>query len=105
MPCGSNISSEHILMTMRSFGRCSPLACRFVAALCFCLIGLSPTFAQQAAQRDPAEPQQGQPHPKLLPRPAGSIARQNVDTKSMRALIDQLVSCGTRLSLSSWTDA
>jgi hypothetical protein len=76
----------------------------FVAIVCFC-IAVSPAFAQQSAPRDPAEPQQDPPHTKLLPRPAGAIARQSVDEKSMRALIDQLVSCGTRLSLSSWTDA
>jgi hypothetical protein len=74
----------------------------FVASVCLC-IALAPTFAQQAT-RDPAEPQKGQPHPKPLPRPTAAIARQSVDEKSMRALIDQLVSCGTRLSLSSWTD-
>jgi hypothetical protein len=74
------------------------------AGVYFC-IACSPALGQQSAPRDPAEPQQGQPHPKLLPRPAGAIARKNVDEKSMRALIDQLVSCGTRLSLSSWTDA
>src|SRR6266481_4720627 len=76
----------------------------FVASVCF-WFAISPAFAQQSAPRDPAEPQQGQPHAKLLPRPAAAIARQSVDEKSMRALIDQLVSCGTRLSLSSWTDA
>jgi len=75
----------------------------FVASVCFCL-ALAPTFAQQSASRDPAEPQQSRPHPKLLPHPTGSIARQSVNEKSMRALIDQLVSCGTRLSLPSWTD-
>jgi hypothetical protein len=73
-------------------------------SVCF-WIAISPTFAQQSAPHDPAEPQQGQPHPKLLPRPLAAIARQSVDEKSMRALIEQLVSCGTRLSLSSWTDA
>jgi hypothetical protein len=74
-------------------------------AISVCLWGaISPASAQQRAPRDPAEPQQGQPHPKLLPRPAAAIARQTVDVKSMRVLIDQLVSCGTRLSLSSWTD-
>jgi Peptidase family M28 len=74
------------------------------AGVYFC-IACSPALGQQSAPRDPAEPQQGQPHPKLLPRPVGAIARKSVDEKSMRALIDQLVSCGTRLSLSSWTDA
>jgi len=73
------------------------------ASICFWPV-ISPTVAQQSAQRDPAEPQQAQPHPKPLPRPTAAIARQSVDEKSMRALIDQLVSCGTRLSLSSWTD-
>lgn len=73
-------------------------------SVCF-WIAISPTFAQQSAPHDPAEPQQGQPHPKLLPRPLAAIARQSVDEKSMRALIEQLVSCGTRLSLSSWSDA
>ena len=92
-------------MTKRSSGLRSHLVRRFATGLGLCLISLSPTPAQQTAPRDPAEPQQRQPHPKLLPRPTNAIARQIVDTKSMRALIDQLVSCGTRLSLSSWTDA
>ena len=64
-----------------------------------------PAAAQQAAPRDPAEPAQGGPHPKLLPRPAGGVARQTVDEKSMRALIAKLVACGTRLTLSSWSDS
>jgi hypothetical protein len=76
-----------------------------IIAVSICLwVGISPAFAQRPAPRDPAEPQQGQPHANLLPRPAAGVARQSVDEKSMRALIDQLVSCGTRLSLSSWTD-
>jgi Peptidase family M28 len=80
------------------------LGSTFAASVCF-WFAFSPAFAQQSVPHDPAEPQQGQPHTKLLPRPAGAVARQSVDEKSMRALIDQLVSCGTRLSLSSWTDA
>jgi Peptidase family M28 len=82
-----------------------PLLGSFIAATVCLWIGLPQASAQQSAQRDPAEPQQAQPHPKLLPHAAGAIARQSVDEKSMRALIHQLVSCGTRLSLSSWTDA
>jgi hypothetical protein len=74
-----------------------------VAHVCLS-IAIAPALAQQSTRRDPAEPQQPQPHPKLLPHPAAAIARKSVDEKSMRALIDQLVSCGTRLSLSSWTD-
>ncbi len=79
------------------------LGSSIAASVCF-WVAISPAFAQQSAPRDPAEPQQARPHPKLLPRPAGSVARQSVDEKSMRALIEQLVACGTRLSLSSWTD-
>jgi len=74
-----------------------------ITSICFCIV-LASAFAQQPAPPDPAEPQQRRPHPKLSPRPTGAIARKSVDEKSMRALIDQLVSCGTRLSLSSWTD-
>src|SRR6267378_3864891 len=91
-------------MTNGSYLHRSLLAISFAAAVCF-WFAFSPAFAQQSAPRDPAEPQQGRPHPKVLPRPAGAVARKSVDEKSMRALIDQLVACGTRLSLSSWTDA
>src|SRR3989475_7965592 len=65
----------------------------------------SPSFAQQAVPRDPAEPTQGKPQPKILPRPTGRILRASLDEKSMRALIAKLLACGTRLTLSSWTDA
>ena len=64
----------------------------------------SPSYSQTRVSRDPAEPQQGKPQAKILPRPVGAIARQSVDEKSMRALIRKLVACGTRLTLSSWTD-
>jgi len=63
-----------------------------------------PGTAQQSVPRDPAEPAQGKPQPKILARPAGGIARASVDEKSMRALIGKLVACGTRLTLSSWED-
>ena len=64
----------------------------------------TPATAQRAVPRDPGEPEQGKPQPKPLARPAGAIARQSVDEKAMRALIHDQVSCGTRLTLSSWTD-
>lgn len=72
--------------------------------------GLSwlPSHAQASAQvaepRDPAEPLAGKPNPKLPPRPGGAVSRQSVDEKGMRALIQALVACGTRNSLSSWND-
>jgi Peptidase family M28 len=59
---------------------------------------------QASSGRDPAEPLTGAPHPKLLPRLSGRIPRQSIDEKSMRALIHELVGCGTRLTLSSWDD-
>jgi hypothetical protein len=60
--------------------------------------------AQGSKGGDPAEPQLGAPKPKTMPRPAGGVARKDVDTQGMRALIDRLVACGTRLTVSSWTD-
>ncbi len=75
-----------------------------VAAPLALAMGIAPAFAQQAAPRDPAEPPHAKPHPKILPRPAGAILRSSVDEKSMRALIHSLVGCGTRLTLSSWSD-
>ena len=62
----------------------------------------SPTKA--TVSRDPSEPLTGTPRPKILPRPLGAIPRASVDEKSMRALIHELVGCGTRLTLSSWDD-
>ena len=75
-----------------------------VALLALLAVGPIPASAQQVAPRDPAEPAQGKPQPKILARPAGPAARASVDEKSMRALIGKLVACGTRLTLSSWDD-
>ena len=74
------------------------------AAAMALLIAAVPAFAQQPAPRDPAEPPQARSQLKTLPRPLGAISRQSIDEKSMRTLIHNLVSCGTRLTLSSWTD-
>src|SRR5467141_425950 len=63
-----------------------------------------PLAAQGLVQNDPAEPMQNRPNPKILPRPAGAIQRSAVDEKSMRELVERLVACGTRNSLSSWND-
>jgi len=78
----------------------------FVAALTVSLAGMGAARAQQAPVRDPAEPPKGVTlEKKVVPRPAGAISRPSIDEKSMRSLIHDLVSCGTRLTLSSWTDA
>jgi hypothetical protein len=74
------------------------------ALLAVLALGWLPAVAQQAVPRDPAEPAQGKPQPKILARPAGRVLRASVDEKSMKALIGKLVACGTRLTLSSWTD-
>src|SRR5947207_13701296 len=74
------------------------------ALLALLAVGSIPAAAQQVAPRDPAEPAQGKPQPKILARPAGRVARASVDEKSMRVLIGKLVACGTRLTLSSWDD-
>ncbi len=77
--------------------------CLAMATIATALLAIS-SPAQQVAPRDPAEPLQGAPQPKLLPRPAGEIPRESVDEKSMQSLIHQLVACGTRLTISSWAD-
>jgi Peptidase family M28 len=74
-------------------------------ALFALIVAHIPAFGQSAVSHDPTEPQQKVAKPKTLPRPAGTLARASVDEKSMRALIEELVSCGTRLSIASWTDA
>jgi hypothetical protein len=79
---------------LRCFAELVAISCVLIA---FCGLPLR-------AQRDPAEPAAGLPSPKLLPRPAGAIARGDVDEAGMRSLIEQLVACGTRNSLSSWDD-
>jgi hypothetical protein len=87
-------------MTSRESGRA---AIAMIAAAM--LIGLTLfSFAPLAAQSDPAEPSQGKPNLKILPRPAGAVMRREVNENSMRALIEKLVGCGTRQSMSSWED-
>jgi hypothetical protein len=77
----------------------------FIAFLFFVFLAdVIPAAGQRVAPRDPVEPASGKPQPKMLARPAGRLTRASVDEKSMRALIGKLVACGTRLTLSSWTD-
>lgn len=77
-------------------------AAKIVLVVLIALLACGAAFnAFAAPEGDPVEPSHA---PKLLPRPAGAITRQQINEKSMRALIEQLVACGTRSSLSSWTD-
>jgi hypothetical protein len=78
---------------------------RVATGLLAVLSGMSAAVAQEKAMRDPAEPTTNAPKPKLPPKPEGAIERSAIDEKAMGALIHNLVSCGTRLTLSSWTDA
>ena len=87
---------------------CRGRVCGFVASGLAAVIWLgvagAPALGQRGGGRDPVEPQQGAPKRQILARPAGAVARKAVDEKGMRSLIDELVACGTRLTLSSWTD-
>ena len=77
------------------------LAKRFLAVK---LAVAASVAAAALAGQDPAEPQAARPQPKAPPPPAGVIARKAVDESLLRATIEELVSCGTRHSLSSWED-
>jgi hypothetical protein len=78
--------------------------CFFIASAVL-IAGLMATFpASLPAQSDPLEPPKSLAVLKLLPRPATPFQRREIDEQSMRALDEQLVSCGTRHSLASWDD-
>ena len=92
-------------MNKRQVGYCGRSFSSIVFAVVILLFGAAPALAQRVEGRDPAEPALGKPQPNLMARPAGGLARASVDENSMRTLIGKLVGCGTRLTLSSWTDA
>ena len=77
---------------------------RVVVVLLACFLVAGAANAQKKMGGDPAEPARSEPRAKRPVRLTRAIARQSVDTKSMLALIDQMVACGTRHTLSSWTD-
>ncbi|HUI42773.1 MAG TPA: M28 family peptidase [Terriglobia bacterium] len=56
------------------------------------------------APQDPDEPLNGKPSPKLIPPPGSPITSGDVDQKELTDIINELVACGTRSSLSSWKD-
>lgn len=57
------------------------------------------------AQLDPVEPPTAKPVKKVLPPISAAISRGAVDEKVLRSIVEELVSCGTRHSLSSWDDS
>jgi hypothetical protein len=79
------------------------------AAAALLVFGATAFFAvpNPAARRaqDPEEPPSGKPAPKLLPPPGPPITSGDVDLKQLNGIISELVACGTRNTLSSWTDA
>ncbi len=65
--------------------------------------------AASAAMQDPAEPANAgawspAPKPVVPASPPGAIPMEAVDPRLLLGTIQQLVACGTRSSLSSWTD-
>jgi hypothetical protein len=98
-------NGESQIMNKRQAGHRGCSLSSILCALVILLTGTVPASAQQALSRDPEEPAQGKAQPRLVARPAGEVGRQAVDEKSMRALIGKLVACGTRLTLSSWSDS
>jgi hypothetical protein len=95
-PRGLTMQIVQMLVLSFYWKRCA----RALLALAFAAV---PVFAQNAND-DAPEPLQGKPTPTLVPRPAGAIPRQDVDEKTLSAVVHELAGCGTRLSISSWTD-
>jgi len=63
------------------------------------LLAISSVLAQ-----DLPEPPGRKLETKRAPRPAGAVTLTSVDKKFLRTTIEELVACGTRNSLSSWSD-
>jgi len=61
-------------------------------------------IAIRAGAQDPAEPPGGRPELGPASGPAGAVARASVDESRLQAIVEELTRCGTRHSLSSWTD-
>jgi hypothetical protein len=53
---------------------------------------------------DPAEPAEPHAVSTAVPRPKNAISHADVDEAGMRKLVESLVACKTRHTLSSWTD-
>ncbi|MEJ2010449.1 MAG: M28 family peptidase, partial [Acidobacteriota bacterium] len=87
-------------MLSHSFRRTRPRKPAWLAAGVLAILFVAATVLAQ----DPAEPPGGPPHPILLPRPAGAITLSDVSQSALTKTIEGLVSCGTRHSLSSWTN-
>jgi len=104
LECAAQVTEERGLKTMKS-GEKNKALMRVGFGIAIMGLMLWPSAAQtQRVSHDPAEPQQRTERGHGPARMMKAVGRQSVDTKSMVALIDQLVACGTRLTISSWTD-
>ena len=103
-----NLLGDVGVMTNRRedfFTRSSKTFLRVLAFVALLILLGTTAMGQTAAPRDPVEPNWARKmQGKGLPRPAAGIARAAVDEKGMRTLIHELVACGTRLTISSWSD-
>jgi hypothetical protein len=68
------------------------------------VLALAIPGAALLAAQDPPEPSGGKPETHALKTIGGAISRDAVDEKAIRGTIEELASCGTRHSLSSWDD-
>jgi hypothetical protein len=77
---------------------------RFSFAAVFLLSAFALVLPTVVAAQDPLEPVAGKPAEPIRPRPTEAITRADIDEAGFRSLINQMVSCGTRHTLSSWSD-
>ncbi len=82
---------------------CSYRKFRFAGLFLF-FVALMLVHSTVTPAQDPSEPAAAKPAARVRPRPAGSITRAEINDAGMRSLIEQMVACGTRHSLSSWSD-
>ena len=77
-----------------------------LALLALIVAAAVPVVAAAGPGRDPAEPAAGGPAARLTApaAPAGALPRGAVHEAALRAIVEELAACGTRQSLSSWTD-
>jgi Peptidase family M28 len=88
---------------MSGAARLPPAPAALLALLA--LLAAIPTAAAGPG-RDPAEPPAGAPAARLTvpAAPAGAVPRSAIHEPALRATVEELAACGTRQSLSSWTD-
>ena len=85
----------HLTVTQRNV----KLSCLLILA-----ISISMPSKILPAEQDPAEPSTGKRTFTMPPSQSSAMPRQWVDERSLRETLEELVSCGTRNSISSWDD-